>query len=208
MHFFQPQVSRLSLTGFYGGGGKPQPPTSQWQGRVTTGDNWVMGLPDECPAGEYDILVGLYDPTSRGRRYRLLGDEDPERRYRIGTLVVEGKGGDVSGMRMREPTGLTSLVTRLKPNTTPVDFGNTKTTGAFRCEIDGDRLVLTPLPDDDAFALTLRVDRIRGRCAKVLAVEGIDREDKKTREIDFRTVGQEVSFTTNRDDFAYQVRLD
>jgi hypothetical protein len=69
-------------------------------------------------------------------------------------------------------------------------------------------LVDTPLPDGDAFALTLRVDTIVGRSAKVRAVEAIDREDKKTREIDFRTVGQEVSFTTNRDDFAYQVCLD
>jgi len=208
MHFFKPQVSRLKLTGFYGGGGKPQPPTSQWRGRVTTGDHWGMRLPDECPPGEYDILVGLYDPASRGRRYRLVGEEDPERRYRIGTLVVEGKGKDVSGIRIEKPAGPASLAARLRPNTTPVDFENAKTTGAFRCEMNGNRLVVTPLPDDDAFALTLRIDRILGRSAKVLAVEAIDREAKKTREIDFRTVGQEVSFITNRDDFAYQVCLD
>lgn len=208
MHFFKPQVSRLKLTGFYGGGGRPKPPTSRWQGRVTTGDNWVMRLPDDCPAGEYDVLVGLYDPTSRGRRYRLLGDEDPERRYRIGKLIVEGKGSDVSEMRMEVPAGSDSLVSRLKPNTTPVDFGDVKTTGAFRCEIDGNRLVITPLPDDDAFALTLRMDTIVGRSANVLGVEAIDREGNKTKEIDFRAMGQEVSFTTNRGDFAYQVRLD
>jgi hypothetical protein len=205
MHFFQPQVSRLKLTGFYGGGGKPQPPTSRWQGQVTTGDGWIMTLPEDCPAGRYDILVGLYDPTARGQRYRLLGDEDPERRYRVGTLDVEGAGQDVTGMRLEKPTSVSPLLSRLERNTRPIDFGVAKTTGAFRCGVEDDRVVITPLPDSEAFALTLRLETIPRRITHIRGVHAIDAHGRKTRAVDFRADGPQLSFMTDKQDFAYLV---
>lgn len=203
MHFFKPQVSRLVLTGFYGGGGKPTPPTSKWQGRVTTGENWTMTLPEDCPPGEYEILVGLYDPEVRGQRYRLVGDEDPERRYRVGTLVVEGKGKDVTAMRLEESNDISVLASRLEPNVKPIDFGEAKTTGGFRCQIHGDHLLVTPLPDGVTFPLTLRLAKIQRRGSQVRAVYAVDAHGRKTRDIEFQAVNRQLTFETARDEFGY-----
>ncbi|MFW6114430.1 MAG: DUF5696 domain-containing protein, partial [bacterium] len=62
MHFFRPVQSRRNVTGFYGGGGQPRTPTSKWSGTITTGQDWVVTVPEDLPPGKYDILVGLYDP--------------------------------------------------------------------------------------------------------------------------------------------------
>jgi len=207
MHFFKPQVSRLVLTGFYGGGGKPTPPTSKWQGKVTTGENWTMTLPEDCPPGEYEILVGLYDRASRGRRYRLVGDEDPERRYRIGTLVVEGKGKDVTGMRLEKSNDISALAARLEPNIEPVDFGVAKTTGGFRCQIHNDHLLVTPLPDAEPFPVTLRLDKIAGEKVQARAVHAVDAHGKKTRDVEYQAVGQQLTFETTTKGLAYYISL-
>lgn len=207
MHFFKPQVSRLVLTGFYGGGGKPTPATSQWQGRVTTGENWTMTLPEDCPPGEYEILVGLYDPGSRGERYRLVGDEDPQRRYRIGILVVEGKGQDVTAIRLKKSSGVTSLAARLEPNVTPIDFGVAKTAGGFRCQIHDDHLLVTPLPDGDGFLLTLDLEEILGRGARATAVYAVDAHGTKTRDVAFDVVNKRIQFETMKGGFGYRLDL-
>ena len=209
MHFFKPQVSRLVLTGFYGGSGKPPVPTSQWQGRITTGEDWTVTLPDDCPPGEYDILVGLYDPSARGRRYRLMGDEDTQRRYQIGTLVVEGKKNDVTGVRLERaaPWADESLAERLRPNTTPIDFGTVKTAGAVRCEVRPDRLIVTPLPDAAACMLTLRLDRILGRPAKVHSAYEVDSKGDKVDAVTVKVVGQEVTLETDKAHFGYHIML-
>ncbi len=207
MHFFKPQVSRLVLTGFYGGGGRPTPPTNKWQGQVTTGQNWTMTLPEDCPPGEYEILVGLYDPGSRGQRYRLVGDEDPQRRYRIGTLVVEGKGKDVTAIRMEKSNDTSSLAARLEPNVTPTDFGAAETTGGIRCQIHDDHLLVTPLPDGDAFPLTLRLNEILDASARVRTVCAVDAQGKKTKDIEFRSLDGQLMFQIAKEDFAYRIDL-
>jgi hypothetical protein len=207
MHFLQPQVSRLKLTGFYGGG-QPELGTSQWRGRVTTGDDWSIVIPDDCPPGEYEILVGLYDPQSRGRRYRLLGDEDAENRCRIGKLMVEGSGRRVAGVRLEKSAAAPPLASRLQPNPRPVDFGVAETAGGFRCQIEGDRLVVTPLPDSEPFRLTLRLDKILPRPAVVRFVQALDAAGAKGGEVEFQTADQELSFATSDRAFAYEVRFE
>jgi len=208
MHFYQPQVSRMTLLGFSGGGGRPKPPTSQWQGRVTTGDAWTVTIPDDCPPGRYEILVGLYDPQTRpAKRYRLRGDEDPERRHRIGTLVLEGRKSEVTGIRLEKPESEPAVEPRLEPVGHPTDFGAAVTAGAFRCQVFGDRLLLTPLPDSGAFSLTLRLDRIVGRPARVTAVRAIGADGAASRAVEYRQAGAEVSFTTVKGEFAYQIDI-
>jgi hypothetical protein len=44
--------------------------TSRWAVGEATTDHVLMALPDDVPAGEYNLLVGLYDPATGGR----LGD--------------------------------------------------------------------------------------------------------------------------------------
>lgn len=208
MHFFQPQVSRLELTGFYGGGGYPDPPTSGWKGRVTTGKDWAMTVPEDVPPGEYEVLVGLWDPEDRpSRRYRLVGDEDPEQRYRLGTLVIEGTGDEITGVHLEPPATPPELISRLAPNPAPVDFGVAETLGAFRCEIAEDRLTVTPLPGWPAFEVRLRLGSFLDRTVEVGAVEAIDREGKKTRDADSVLQDGELRFTTRQGDFAYRIPL-
>ncbi len=210
VHFFQPQVSRLKLVGFYGGGGWPTPPTSQWKGTVTTGEDWTLTLPDDLPPGRYDILVGLYSPQQRGRRYRLLGDEDSQRRYRIGQLVVEGRGGKVTNIRLERlgPSPDERLLERLLPNRKPVDFGVAQTTGAFRIEATGDHtLLVTPLPDGPATELLLRPERLLGRRVQVVRVLAVDRSGQPQRDVRFTPTADGVRFSTDPSDFAYRVEV-
>jgi hypothetical protein len=205
VHFFQPQVSRLVLTGFYGGGGAPAVPTSQWAGRITTGDRWVMTLPEDCPPGEYDILVGLYDRTGRGRRYRLLGDEDPERRYRIGTLVVAGRGNEITGMSLEAHDNTSALAERLAATKEPVNFGLAKTRGGFRCQVKADRMVVTPLPGSQAFDISLDVAKILGKSARVTESYAVDIDGQKIRDVEFEIDGDLIRFSTAAHEFAYHL---
>lgn len=134
VHIYQPQKSRLKKTGWVAWSGKPEVPTSRWQGRVTTGAGLEFTMPDDCPPGEYEITVGLYDPRTRGApRQRLVGEEDSERRILIGTLVVEGNKGAVAAMRLEPADALPAWqAERLAPNARPTDFGAIATDGACR----------------------------------------------------------------------------
>lgn len=207
MHFFQPQVSRLKLVGFYGGGGFPDPPTSRWQGKIMTGKTWTMTLPDDCPPGRYDILVGLYDPERRGQRYRLLGREDPERRYHIGTLVVEGRGSQVTGIRLERNDELDPLWRRLLANQEPTDFGLAVTRGAFRCQVEPDHLVITPLPNEPPVSVTLRLDKITGSACTVATLVALDERGQSLGPVAFHQQGNELQFETRQGPFAYQINL-
>lgn len=208
-HFYQPQVSRNKLVGFMGGGGKPATPTTLWHGRVTTGDQWTMTLPEDCPPGEYEILVGLYDPKGKpAKRYRLLGNEDPSQRYCVGTLVVEGNKKEITAIRLGEKAEVPSLVSRLAPNATPADFGVAKTLGAFRCEVGAKRLVVTPLPDGAPAKIGLRLDKIVSAPAKVSRIEAVGFDGVKKAEVPYRISGSEVSFEIGNDDVTYQIHFE
>lgn len=204
VHFYQPQVSRLVKTGFVGVTVKPKPGTSQWRGSVTTGDAWTMTIPEDLKPGEYEVLVGMLDQSTR-RRVRLQGDEDAELRYRIGHLIVEGKKDQVTGVRLDVSRVQPGIPSRLNLEKKPVDFGLATTHGAFRCETRADRLAITPLPDGEGFPLTLAVDRIVGRAARVKEVAAVDAEGRKVRSVDYRAERGGVSFTTKADEFAYHI---
>ena len=206
-HFSRPTPGRRALTEF-AGGGKPATPTSRWQGDVVTGEDWTITIPDDMPAGEYEILVGLHDPANRGQRERLLGDEDPRRRYRIGTLVVETQpGAGVAGTRLVPPARPFVPSSRRLPNHNPVDFGPAVTGGAFRCEIVGDQLVVTPLPDGPAFELRLRLTHLLGRPATARSVVAIDARGTSQLPVEFALQEGELRFKTNPADFAYRVEV-
>lgn len=209
--FYQPQTSRLVLTGFQGKGGMPKPSTSQWQGRVVTGDAWTQTLPDDCPPGEYDILVSLIDPKARPpRRYRMWGEEDSAKRFRIGTLVVEGpKQGAITGMRLKKPDGPPPPAPP-QANATATDFGVAQTSGAFRLQVEGARITVTPLPDTPPVPVTLRLDKILGRPAKVRSVHVVapDGATVADRTAAFTVSGQELTLSVRGEDFAYLVEVE
>jgi hypothetical protein len=175
-------------------GDAPKPATSQWNGNVLTGTNWTIQIPTNMPLGEYEILVGLFDPKNRNARQRLVGDEDARCRYCIGTLIV--KADDIGLVKPAE-----SFVpsARWLANKSPVDFGVATTDGAFRCETVGDKLIVTPLPDGNDFTVRLLVDRAN-------AVEAIDAKGSVVRAVPFKVEGRELTFAASKGDFAYRIQ--
>jgi len=188
-HFSRPTPGRRALTEFTGGG-NPKPPTSQWRGGVLTGANWTINIPTNMPLGEYEILVGLTDPNNRHARQRLLGDEDPSRRYRVGKLVVAA-----DNIRLEKPAQDFVPSPRWAANTAPVDFGLVKTDGAFRCETRGDHLIITPLPDGEDFTVWLPLERAKS----VATSDG--------QPVPFQWDGRTLSFVVTKTNFAYRVQL-
>jgi hypothetical protein len=206
-HFSRPTPGRRALTEFVGGG-TPALPTTQWQGSVRTGEDWIITIPPEMPLGAYEILVGLSDPKNRGARERLLGDEDPRRRYRVGQLVVEGgKTGDVSAIRFEPPAQPYVPNARALANVAPVDFGVARTDGAFRAEVAADHVIVTPLPDGPDFAVQLRLAALVGRAVAVRAVEAIDAQRVVRAAVEYTEREGELRFTAAKGDFAYRVRF-
>jgi hypothetical protein len=206
-HFSRPTPGRRALTEFVAGG-SPATPTTQWQGRVVTGENWTIAIPPELPLGDYEILVGLHDGKNRGSRERLLGDEDARRRYRVGKLVVEGnRAAEVTALRFEPPPQPYVPSTRWLANVAPVDFGVARTTGAFRAAVAADHVVVTPLPDGADFELELRLAELVGRAVKVRTIEAVDAQGTARAEMKFSERDGAVGFSVVRTDFAYRVNF-
>jgi hypothetical protein len=206
MHFFKPQTNRLRKDGFYGVSARPSPPTSTWHGTVRTGQAWTITIPPDVKPDTYDVLVGLYD-TAGKRRFRIEGDEDSQLRYRVGRLTISGANGTVSDARLDRSDVRPAPPNRLNVAQQPIDFGPATTAGAFRCDVRPRRLVITPLPDGNAFSLTLRPERIFGRPASVRSVEVVDPQGSVLRKVEPRIEHGNVSLTTRADEFAYRIEF-
>ena len=188
------------------GGGKPATATSKWQGRITTGDGWTIKIPTNCPTGKYEALVGLCDPgRGRTRRYRMIGDEDSEKRYRVGTLLVEGNKTNITGVTFQKLDTPEAITANNEYSKTETDFGTVITKGAFRCQKNGNKLLVTPLPKAEGFQLTLRPERITGYAVTIKGVEAINPEGRKIRDVLFKSEGNSLVFATTTGEFAYQL---
>ncbi|HWQ92929.1 MAG TPA: hypothetical protein VN673_14730, partial [Clostridia bacterium] len=204
-HFSRPTPGRYTDTEFYGGG-KPQPPVSAWSGRVVTGTNWTVGIPPGMPLGEYDVLVGLYDPNG-GKRYRLLGDETDGRRYLVGTLIVDGAvqagATNITSVRLKK-SALADANASPAINRSPVNFGSVITSGALRLIRDSKTLVFLPLPDGNDFTIECASGLFHGR--KPQALHAIDPRGAALRPVPFTTGPTRFYFRVDKNDFGY--RLD
>jgi hypothetical protein len=181
--------------------------TSTWRGRVTTGANHVIEIARACKAGQYNITVGLFDPSS-DLRYPLLGDNDGNQRYLMGKLIVDGQGEKVTDVRFVKHPIKPLPPSRWNVRRAPVDFGLATTWGAFRCEHRKSRLVVTPLPDGINFPVSLRIDKITGRKeASVKSIIAEAKDGEKIRRVDFESTGKTVTFRTRKGEFAYVISL-
>jgi hypothetical protein len=108
---------------------------------------------------------------------------------------------------LEKPSAATRRMSRPPTNTAAVDFGAAKTTGAFRCEVRNDQLVITPLPDGESFPLTLRLDKILGRPVTVNSVQALGLGGAAGADVDYQIAGQQLSFTARKQDFAYEIRV-
>jgi hypothetical protein len=87
------------------------------------------------------------------------------------------------------------------------DFGPVITTGALRCEMRENMLVVTPLPDTGPFDVVLRLDRITGtKDAAAKTVIAVDAGGQRLRQVDFSVDAKTVKFAVRPGEFAYQIR--
>ena len=186
---------------------RPATPTSQWKNTVTIGNDRVIHIPEECGVGRYDILVGLWDPAT-GRRYRLIGDDTGGLRYKLGTVTIQADDGRITGVSCQKAPAAKRPVSRRNINRVGVDFGHAVTSGAFRCQSKADSVMITPLPDIEHFAITLRIAALTRRAAtKVKTIWAVDTSGNRTRNVSFSSKSDTVEFETLKGEFGYEIRL-
>lgn len=191
----------------FAAGEEPSPGTSQWKGTITTGANRPIHLPKELGAGEYQILVGLYDRAGDSHRARLRSADDGSRRYSVGRLVVEGDenpGGKISAIRLISEQAPEPA--RLLPNPRPTDFGAVILGGGAQIHVEGKDILLTPLPDSPRGKISLRPGKFLGKERIPKRIESITADGKVLGEIDFQETDGLLSFTPSEDGFAFRIR--
>jgi hypothetical protein len=190
-------------------GGSPARPTTQWLGSYVTGTNWTAHVPSGMPAGEYDVLVGLYDSKGDQRRRRLLGLEMPNQRYLIGKLKLETKvangATNLAGLAFTK-TSATPPTVRL-PNLKPVDFGPVTTTDGLRITTGTDSLTFTALPEGIAFNLEADLTRLAGRPVSGRTLEILDARGNVVRTENASVEGNSLRLKLQPENFAYRLRL-
>jgi hypothetical protein len=87
----------------------------------------------------------------------------------------------------------------------PIDFGPVSTEGAFRCQLKKDRVVVTPLPDLDVFAVGLHVDKLLAAGAQIKSIVAVDADGNTLRTVEFKGGRQRVTFQTRSGEFAYHL---
>ena len=108
----------------------PKIGTGSWKGEVVTLDDRTLEVPADIQAGAYFVEVGMWDPTG-SRRYRLVGKDDDQMSYRVGTLHVDASGG----LRLEPEADSPAGGMRWGGGRGATDFGALTTTGAVRCEV-------------------------------------------------------------------------
>jgi len=183
----------------------PRVGTSRWRGKVLTGAGRTVHIPPEWGPGTYGIGIGLWDPAG-GRRYALRGEDDGTQRYRLGSLVVEGAGGKVTGVRLVPRKAAPRAAPRWNIKRTPIDFGPAQTAGAFRCRREGKTITVTPLPDLAPFAIAIRPGRL-GVKGKPTSIAALARDGRPTRKVPFTVKDGAMIFRTDKGEFAYRITL-
>jgi len=82
-------------------------------------------------------------------------------------------------------------------------FVHAVTTGAFRLLRDGDRLTVVPLPDQPAFTVTLRLDRLGLGGRKAASLAAVARDGRALRSVGWDQEGHGVRFATRKGEFGY-----
>jgi hypothetical protein len=208
-YHFSREVPGLYMNSEFYGGGRPEIRTSRWSGRITTGTNWVVEVPEKIPPGEYDVLVGLFNAPGNGKRFRLIGDEDSQRRYRLGKIFIEGGGpGAITGIRF-EPSPLArTFPVAAGVTSKATDFGLAQTKGAFKVSVEPQGLIVMPLPDGEDFEVTLNLRQIVSRDVSVHSLYAVNVKGERQQDCPFTKGPGTVAFTVRKDTFEYRLTLE
>jgi hypothetical protein len=125
IHFVGSQIPAGSngLSGVIGGA--PKQPTETWGTGERVSDNtFTFFLPSTMPNGSYDVRVGL---AYGSQRAVLLGNNDGNLRYTVGTIIVSNNGSKIAFTAI--PISIPSPDPRLNSAGSIVDFGTIRTDG-------------------------------------------------------------------------------
>lgn len=149
------------------------PPTAHWRAGETVNDGpWNVSLPANLADGDYDWLLGLYEPGV-GERLVLQGLDDGSRRIRLGTLRVSDHGASLTFIaETRSPARYREVWDRPRLNLSNrvVDFGDARTDGSFWLRRNGQGWLLQTWPRERRFVVEL--DRNRFNCPDTVASDG------------------------------------
>ena len=138
------------------------PATSEWQpGQRVNDGPWNITLPANLPDGDYDWLIGLYDPSD-GSRVALQGVDDGTSRIRLGTLHLASAGSTVKfAPETNAPTvdPTTWYDPHLNHANVVVDFGTLRTDGSVWLHREGNLWRLKTWPRDRNFTVELSRSR-------------------------------------------------
>ncbi|MGB9877001.1 MAG: hypothetical protein ACPLPS_04455 [bacterium] len=183
----------------------PPIPTTKWEGSIRSSTRFT--LPDKFKAGdEFEMRVGMWD-TKTGERARLEGYDDGTARIRLGEIKLEGTGGNITGImwtpleEKEDP-----VLARLNPQGRMIDFAGIRTNGAFRLSMDGDALLLTPLPNSPQFEARIKWNSLPWKVKRAEIVEEVDEEGKVLRSYPLRWEGEEAVLICGGDVFAYRLK--
>lgn len=181
----------------------PKVGTGSWKGEVVTLDDRVLDVPADAAAGAYSVEVGLWDPAG-SRRYRLVGKDDDEMSYRVGTLYVDASGG----LRF-EPQADDSPASGLRwgGGRVATNFGAITTSGAIRCQVADQQVIVTPLPQRRDFTVELDLAKLAGSGRSADTITAIDHEGRELGSIQGRVSSSKISFEIDDKAFAYRVKI-
>lgn len=149
-------------------------PTSQWQvGQLVSDGPWTVTLSSGLADGDYDWLIGLFDPAN-GSRVRLQGLDDGSSRIRLGVLRLANGGTQVTfTAETNTPAFDPSLWygRHLNNSNLVVDFGDVRTDGSAWLRRQGDVWFLKSWPRERVFTLELSAQRFE-RPARVQCTGG------------------------------------
>jgi len=160
-------------------------------------------LPNDLPAGRYDVRYGMFRPDNGGR-LPIRGIADGNRRIKGGTLTVEKKGDAFVRLEWSPPAENDSRL-GLNDSHRIVDFAGVKTDGAFRLEhpASGDWR-LTPLPGSRSFHAILDLSALGVANGTVSSVTAID-ADSDAQPVAWRQIGQFLDLKADARAFAYRI---
>lgn len=190
-------VSQLTLEG--------RPFENSRQGEIRTVARG--SLPDELESGtELELRAGLYDPN--GPRLALMGADDGERRIRLGKVKLEAPSdGPTRLLWTPQPEVPNPMHARQNPRGTPVDFGAVVTAGGIRLMVDGDSLLLTPLPGERVpeFEVRLNPAQLPWRIGALARVESLAEDGSSLASEAVRRDGEAIVITCRPGVFQYRL---